>query len=73
MLNEEDKELIEKIVERIKYLRDKRNVSQLDVYFETELNIARIERAKGDIKISSIRRLCKYFNITLEEFFNDIK
>lgn len=73
MLNEEEKILITKIVQRIKQLRYERNVSQMDVYFETELNIARIERCVGDIKISSIKRLCDYFHITIEDFFKDIK
>ena len=73
MLNEEDKKIVAKIVTKIKDLRDKHCVSQLDVYFETGLNISRIERGNGDIKISSIRRLCEYFNTTIEDFFKDIK
>lgn len=73
MLSDKDKSLIVNIVKRIKELRDKKNVSQLDVYFATGLNLSRIERCVGDIKISSIQRLCEYFDITLEEFFRGLK
>ena len=73
MLDEQDKKLVISIVQRIKELRDKKNVSQLVVYYETGLNLSRIERCLGDIKISSIKRLCDYFGITLEEFFRGIK
>jgi len=66
-----DKTLQHKIALKIKELRAQKNVSQDAVYLETDINIARIERGVVNCTIETIARLCRYFEITLAEFFQD--
>ena len=65
-------ELLNKIVLRLKRLREKKGVSQEQVYNETDIHIARIETAKNNPTITTIARLCDYFEISLAEFFRGI-
>lgn len=64
-----DEVLLEKIALRLKALREKKGVSQETVYHETEIHIARIEAVKVNITVSTLSKLCSYFDITLSEFF----
>lgn len=61
--------LLSKIALRLKHLRERKGLSQAEVYNETDIHIARIETAKRDISISTLGKLCDYFEITLTEFF----
>lgn len=72
MLNTEEKILIQCIAQRIKELREGIGMSQRLMYYDTEINMGRLETGKENIKITTIAKLCQYFNITLEEFFRDI-
>jgi transcriptional regulator with XRE-family HTH domain len=65
--------LLKNIALRIKELREKRALTQEDVYNDTGINVGRIERAINDPSISSLERICKYFDISLSEFFKGIK
>lgn len=53
-------------------LRKERGLLQVAVVKDTGLNIGRIEAAMVNISISSIDKLCRYYGVTLEEFFNRI-
>ncbi len=68
-----NKALLDKIAIRIKQLRNDRNISQLTFFNDTEIHIARIELGKINITISTLKDICDYFEISLSEFFNDIK
>lgn len=57
----------------IKKLRENSNVSQLQFYYETKINIARIESGKYDIRLQTLRKICSYFNLTLTDFFDNYK
>lgn len=48
-------------------------MSQRLMYYDTEINMGRLETGKEDIKITTIAKLCQYFHITLEEFFRDME
>jgi transcriptional regulator with XRE-family HTH domain len=61
-------ELIKQIVLLIKQLREKRCLTQEDVYNDTGIHIARIETAKVNISISTLQALTMYFEISLETF-----
>ena len=65
--------LLKKVAERIKELRAKHEVTQEVFYNDTGINIGRIERAKRDIGITTIELICDYFNISIQEFFKNIK
>ena len=68
-----NQELINQIVLFIKQLREERGLTQEDVYNDTGIHIARIETTKVNISISTLKALTSYFEISLEEFFKQIK
>lgn len=67
-----DARLIEKVILRIKKLREDKGVPLQQFYDETGIHLARIESEKRDIPISTLNRVCKYFEITLSEFLKGI-
>lgn len=67
-----DTELLWKIAQKLKRLREERGLSQRDVSAVTDIHIARIETAKVNLSVSTLNQLCKYFGITLGEFFTDL-
>lgn len=67
-----DERLLNKIALRIKSLREEKGISQEQLYNETEIHIGRIETAKVNISVSTLSRICEYFNITLTDFFKKI-
>jgi len=67
-----NKNLLKKIAIRIKDLRAARAITQADFYEDTGINIGRIERGINDLSVSSLYRICTYFEITLSEFFEGI-
>ena len=64
--------LIEEIARRLKDLRIGRGLSQETVYFHTGIHIGKIETEKYNITVSTLSKLCDYYQITLEEFFKGI-
>jgi transcriptional regulator with XRE-family HTH domain len=61
--------LLKKIATRIKSLRENQAVTQEQFYYDTGIHLGRIETGKMNISISTLDRICKYFNLSLEEFF----
>ena len=68
-----DQKLLDKIAGRLKDLREERGLSQEKVYNELDIHIARIEVGKINVSVSTISRLCEYFDISLTEFFEKIE
>lgn len=66
-----DIELLNKIALRIKTLREEKNITQEIFYNDTGINIGRIERSKRNLSVSSLKRICEYLEITLEDFFSE--
>ncbi|MDR1673800.1 MAG: helix-turn-helix domain-containing protein [Bacteroidales bacterium] len=66
-------ELLKKIAQRIKQLREERKVSQDTFFIDTDIHIARIEIGKTNITVSTLDAICKYFSITLADFFSTIE
>ena len=64
--------LIEERARRLKDLRIGRGLSQETVYFNTGIHIGKIETEKYNITVSTLSKLCDYYQITLEEFFKGI-
>lgn len=67
-----DQILLHKIALRLKALRERKGVSQDDIFEDTKIHIARIETAKINVSVSTLNKLCEYFEITLSEFFKKI-
>ena len=67
-----DEILLQKIALKIKSLREENGISQRELHYITDINIDRLECAKVNVTVGTISKLCKYFNITLEDFFKEI-
>ena len=67
-----DSSIIESVSDRIKQLRESKGISQETFYIDTDIHIARIESGKSNITISTLSDICKYFNISLSEFFKEM-
>jgi transcriptional regulator with XRE-family HTH domain len=68
-----DKKLLQKIAIILKDLREKADKSQEEVYLDTGIHIGRVETAKGNINISTLSALCKYFKIKLSDFHKRVE
>lgn len=64
-----DKELLAQIAERIKLIRNQKNLTQAQFYEISNIHIGRIESGKVNISISTLQEICKHLGITLPEFF----
>ncbi|MEP1035514.1 helix-turn-helix transcriptional regulator [Ekhidna sp.] len=72
MVQVRDKELISKIAQRLKALREEKGLTQEQLYNDLEIHVGRIESMKVNPTVSTINSLCKYFEISLAEFFDGI-
>ena len=63
-----DIKLLQKIALVIKELRDAKNLTQEQVYNDTNIHVGRIETARGNLSVSTLAALCKYFKIRMSEF-----
>ena len=64
-----------KIGQRIKQLRNKAGISQMELANLSELDrtyITSVENGKRNISIVNIEKITSALNITLKEFFNDV-
>lgn len=66
-----DLDLLLDIAKRIKELREGKGLTQEEVYIDTQIHIARIETARVNISVSTLKALCDYFDITLSDFFKN--
>ena len=73
MINESDKIIIQRIVQRIKSLRKERSMSQRELMFRCEVNIFILEQAKQDIKIGTLIKITRALNISLSDFLKGIE
>lgn len=63
-------EALAKLANRVRELRLNKGVSQQEAYIDTSLHFGRIEQGKRDINYTSILRICSYFEISINDFFN---
>jgi transcriptional regulator with XRE-family HTH domain len=68
-----DQEFLNKISKRIKDIREERKITQEAFYMDTNIHIGRIERGMINLKINTLNTICKYFGITLKDFFNSLE
>lgn len=73
MINESDKIIIQRIVQRIKSLRNERSMSQRELMFRSDVNIFILEQAKQDIKIGTLIKITRALNISLSDFLKGIE
>lgn len=53
----------------IKQLRQNKGLTQMEFYNRTSINIARIETGKHTITIETLKEICIYLEISMEDFF----
>lgn len=59
-----------KLASRIKKLRLEKKLTQEDAYNDTGIHFGRIEQGKRDISFTTLKKICDYFDISLEELFS---
>ena len=64
-----DKALLHDIIFALKTLRARQNVTLEAFYFDTGIHLARIEQGDTNITVSTLSQICRYFNISLKDFF----
>jgi len=64
--------LLNKVALRIKALRQQKGITLEEIYNDTDIHVGRIESAKANITLSTLSKLCDYFEISLTEFFKKI-
>jgi len=70
-MEEESKEqLLVNLAKRVKELRGIKGVTQEEALHDTGIQFSRIEQGKRDIQLSTLKKLCQYFEISLGDFFN---
>ncbi len=70
MAHIKDDILLKKIALCIKQIRESTTITLDDFYVDTGIHLARIEQGKTNISISTLSSICKYFNISLTNFFS---
>jgi DNA-binding helix-turn-helix protein len=61
------------IAVKLKELRRKTGLSQREIFKKTGQNIGRMEAAQSNITICTLERICQFYKISLEEFFDGIE
>jgi transcriptional regulator with XRE-family HTH domain len=67
-----DELLLEKISQKIKTLRKAKGVTLEEFFNDTNIHLSRIEHSKANLTVSTLKEICKYFGISLHEFFRDV-
>ena len=65
----QDEALLDALIITIKELRKFRGITLETFYFDTGIHLARIEQGKTNITISTLSKICNYFEISLVDFF----
>ena len=65
----QDAEHLKIIILTIKEVRKKHGVTLETFYFDTGIHLARIGQGKTNISVSTLSKICNYFNLSLADFF----
>ena len=72
-LKDEEKRFLRKLAIRIRDLRTASGITQEKFYADTNIHIGRIETGRYNISINTLYRICAYFEISVKDFFEEIK
>jgi len=73
LLKSRDNKLIKNIALKLIYCRNQKNYTQEHVYLQTGINIGRLERGKIDIGVTTLKRICDFYQIKLADFLKNIE
>ncbi|TXN36085.1 helix-turn-helix transcriptional regulator [Flagellimonas hymeniacidonis] len=65
-----NEQLLTNLAKRVKELRKNKGVTQEDALNDTGIQFSRIEQGKRDVQLSTLHKICEYFEISLKEFFD---
>ena len=65
----QDAEHLKTIILTIKEVRKSSGITLETFYFDTGIHLARIEQGKTNISVSTLSKICNYFNLSLADFF----
>ena len=60
------------IVNRLQRLRRARGLTLQEVYDATGIHVARLETSKTNMRVATLAVLCRYYEISLAEFFQGL-
>lgn len=66
---QEEKLLLSTLANRVKELRTKKGVTQQQAFIDSGVHFGRVEQGKRDASITTINKICNYFEISITEFF----
>lgn len=69
----QNKVILKDVVTCIKKLRKSKSITLEIFYFDTGIHLARIEQGKTNITVSTLSKICDYFEISLSDFFISIE
>ncbi|HWY10311.1 MAG TPA: helix-turn-helix transcriptional regulator [Bacteroidia bacterium] len=69
MAKSRNKAFISSVAERLKEVREQKGFTQEIVVYDTGINIGRIESGRRDISLTTIKALCDYYEISVQDFF----
>lgn len=65
--------LMKAVAKKFCELRKVAGLSQIKIYRDIGIHIGRIESGYSNITMGTFSDLCKYFNISFEEFFDSLE
>ncbi|GAB2702598.1 hypothetical protein GCM10027037_30220 [Mucilaginibacter koreensis] len=69
---ETDEAFKKKVAAQIRKVRRQHRITQEKFYTDTNINIARLESGKIDIRLETLRKICAYFDVSLSGFFQGV-
>ncbi len=69
----QDAELLKTVILTLKEVRKSYGVTLETFYFDTGIHLARIEQGKTNISVSTLSKICDYFNLELSQFFSEVE
>jgi transcriptional regulator with XRE-family HTH domain len=71
MCPQKEEIILKNVAKKLKELRELKKLSQFQVYDDTKIHIGRIEAGHSNVRLSTLIKLCDYYNIPLSSFFAD--
>lgn len=65
--------LLDEIIKTIKFIRKSKKITLEVFFFDTGIHLARIEQGKTNLTVSTLSKICEYFDISLKDFFSVIE
>jgi len=66
-------DLLRHIAARLRAAREGLGLSQEQVYYATGIHVGRIETGRLNMTISTLEALCRYYGLSLHEFFGELE